>query len=182
MIYAAQNYVLTSIEKKFQDQQGNIFIDTTWTPEEYTTLEGIVVSAPVRTKSDSHRKITGTVKHGDNIFFSYSIIFDYASQPDKDTPVYKNLVLYQGNEYWKVDMGEIFCKVNADGSLEMVTENILLEPKTEDTGIIKAMPNNINLSCNVRDEVCFEPRFVQKYNIFGGEHYIIPARRVLAKV
>ena len=200
MIQAPQNYILAEIEKKFQDKEGNLFIDTTWHPEEFTTLEGTVVSAPVRTESDNYRKLTGSVKNGDKIFFSYGVIFDYKLQPDEDTPVYKNLVMYKGKEYWKVEIGEVFCKVNPDGSLEMVTDNILLEPviknksrtglegfeiieqPEENTGIVKAMPSNINLSCNVRDVVCFEPRFVQKYNIFGKEHFIIPSRRVLAKV
>lgn len=182
MLQASINYVLVEIEKKFQDQQGLIFIDTTWTPEEYATLEGVVVSAPVRTQSDLHRTITGSVKQGDKTFFSYSVIFDYKLQPEDDTPVYKNLIIYEGKEYWKVDMGEIFCTVDKDGKLNMVTDNILLDPIEEDLGRVEAMPDNINLSCNVRDVVCFEPRYVQKYNIFGKEHYVIPSRRVLAKV
>jgi co-chaperonin GroES (HSP10) len=177
MLQAAENYVLVEIEKKFQDNAGGIFIDTTWTPEEHTTLEGVVVMPPVRVKSDYYRKITGTVEKGDKIFFSYGVIFAYKTQPDDDTPVYKNLVIYEGKEYWKVDMGEIFC-VNGE---RMVTENLLIEPIDDETGIVKAMPD-IKLSCNVRDVVCFEPRFVQKYNIFGKEHYIIPSRRVLATV
>jgi co-chaperonin GroES (HSP10) len=179
MIQAAENYILVEIEKKFQDRDGGLFIDTTWAPEEYAMLEGTVIMPPVRVKSDLYRKITGTVNKGDKIFFSYSIIFEYKKQPDEDTPVYKNLIIYEGKEYWKVAMGEVFCVVGEE--LRMVTENVLLEPINEETGIIKAMPN-INLSCNVRDVVCFEPRFVQKYNIFGKEHYIIPGRRVLAKV
>jgi co-chaperonin GroES (HSP10) len=197
MIQAAQNFILAEIEKKFQDQEGNLFVDTTWHPEEYATLEGIVISAPSRTESDNYRKVVGSVKNGDRIFFSYGVIFDYKLQPDNDTPIYKNLIIHEGKEYWKVEIGEVFCKVNTDGSLEMVTDNILLEPvapeKTEiegleiiqnkesNSGIVKAMPKNINLSCNVRDEVCFEPRFVQKYNIFGKEHFIIPSRRIIAK-
>lgn len=177
MIQASENYILVEIEKKYQDENGGILIDTTWTPEEYTTLEGTVVMPPVRVKSDRYRKIIGTVEKGDKIFFSYGVIFAYKTQPDDDTPVYKNLIVYEGKQYWKVDMGEVFC-VNGE---RMVTENFLIEPIDEETGIIKAMPN-VNLSCNVRDVVCFEPQFVQKYNIFGKEHYIIPSRRVLAKV
>jgi co-chaperonin GroES (HSP10) len=181
MIKSAVNYVLCEIERKFQDQDGKIFIDTTWEPAEFATLEGTVISAPYRTQSDHHRKITGSVKEGDRIFFSYSVIFDYIMQPDEDTPIYRNLVIYEGKEYWRVDMGEIFCTVEADGKLKMVTDNILLEPIDNETGIVKAMPE-INLSCNVRDVVCFETKYVQRYNIFGEEHYILPSRRILAKV
>lgn len=179
MIKAAQNYILCEIEKKFQDQNGGLFIDTTWQPEEYSTLEGIVVSAPVRIVSDRHRKVTGEVKEGDKIFFSYSVIFEKLLQPDEDTPVYKNLVLYEGKEYWKVDMGEVFCVISDE--IKMVTENVLIEPIDDESGTVIGMPN-INLSCNVRDVVCFEPKYVQRYNILGKEHYILPSRRIIAKV
>jgi co-chaperonin GroES (HSP10) len=178
MIQAAENYILCEIEKKFQDTNGGLFIDTTWQPEEYSTLEGIVVSPPARIKSDRHRKITGTVNKGDKIFFSYSVIFEKLLQPDEDTPVYKNLVLFEGKEYWKVDMGEVFCTIS--DKINMVTENLLIEPIDDESGTVIGMPN-INLSCNVRDVVCFEPRFVQKYNILGKEHYILPSRRIIAK-
>lgn len=179
MLQAAQNYILCEIEKKFQDENGGLFIDTTWTPEEYSTLEGIVVSPPVRTESDRLRKITGTVNKGDKIFFSYSIIFEKLLQLEEDTPVYKNLVLYEGKEYWKVDMRDVFCVLG--DKIRMVTENVLIEPIDDESGTVIGMPE-INLSCNVRDVVCFEPRFVQRYNILGKEHYILPSRRIIAKV
>jgi len=179
MIQAAENYVLTAIEKKHQDIVNGLFIDTTWEPEEHVTLEGIVISPPARVKSDYHRTITGNVKEGDKIFFSYSIVFDKALQPKEDTPVYKNMVLYEGEEYWKVEMGEIFCVISG-GAYKMVTSNVLIEPIDEESGTVIGMPN-IKLSCNMRDVVCFEPKFVQKYKILGKEHYILPSRRIIAK-
>lgn len=179
MLQAAKNYILCEIKKKFQDENGGLFIDTTWTPEEYSTLEGIVISPPVRTEGDFHRKITGEVEKGDKIFFSYSVIFEKSLQPEDDTPVYKNLVLFEGKEYWKVDMGEVFCVMG--DKVRMVTENLLIEPIDDESGTVIGMPE-INLSCNVRDVVCFEPRFVQRYNILGKEHYILPSRRIIAKV
>ena len=96
MIQSPENYVLCEIDKKFQDDAGGIFIDHTWHPEEHATLEGVVISAPVRTISDGYRKLVGTVKNGDKIFFSYGVIFNYILQPEDDTAVYKNLVLFQG--------------------------------------------------------------------------------------
>lgn len=183
MIRMAENYILVEIEKKFQDKQGNIVIDPTWTPEEYATIEGIVINPPIRIKSDAQRSITGNVFKGDKIFFSFATIFDYLAQPGDDTFVYRNLVLYEGKEYWRVHAGEVFCRVDLSGRYEMITDNILIEPgSTEETGIVKAMPTNINLSCKPNDLVCFDPRFVQKYNIFNKEHYILPTRRIIAKL
>lgn len=196
MIQAPENYVLVEIEKKFQDEDGGILIDPTWNPEEYATLEGVVISAPVRTSSDNCRTVTGDVKNGDKVFFSYGVVFDYKEQPNNENPVYKNLVIYEGKEYWKVDMGEIFCKVT-DKGVEMVTENVLIEPwhpvtsmdfkgihiqqvYKKETGIVRGINSNIN--CEIGDKICFEERFVQEYNVFGKIHYIIPLRRVIAKI
>lgn len=187
LIQATQKYILVEIEKKFQDKDGQLHIDTTWHPEDFATLEGTVASSPVL-----------SVRPGDKIFFSYGVVFDYKLQPDEATPIYKNLIIFGGKEYWRVEQDEIFCKVLPNGLPEMVTDHVLIDPiapegievegldvferKESFLGIVKAMPKNINLSCNVRDVVCFEPRFVQKYNIFGKEHFIIPSRRVIAKV
>lgn len=184
------------IEKRYQDQHGCVKIDPTWRPEEFATLEGIVVSAPLKVENDRNRTVLGTVEKGDKIIFSYAVVYAYASQPDNDTPVYKNLIIHNGEEFWKVDLGEVFCKVGS--TIEMITDNVLIEPfairgtcrsngfvrieeKCEDMGIVKSLPPNINLSVRVGDTVCFEPRFVQKYNILGQEHFIIPTRRMLAK-
>lgn len=196
MIQATKNFILVEIEKKFQDKEGVLVVDTTWRPEEFATLEGVVVSAPVMFESDQ-RKVVTHVKRGDKLFFSYSVIFDYECQKEDENPVYKNLIRYDGREYWKVEAGEVFCKVGSDGSLCMVTDNILLEPihgekvsipglviiqdKEPNSGVVKAMPVGGRLSCSISDTVFFESRFAQKYNIFGKEHYIIPMRRVLAK-
>jgi hypothetical protein len=180
MLTSPENYILAEIEKKFQDQYGELVIDTTWSPEEYVTLEGIAMSVPRRTFSQRGFEITGKVNKGDRIFFSYAVVYDYEKQEDGDTPVYKNLILYEGREYWKVHAGEIFCTVSS-GEIKMVTDNILVVPESENSGRVIGKPN-INLSCNMGDVVCFEPKFVQKYNIFGAEHFIIPSRYVIAKV
>lgn len=199
MLQSTANFCIVEIERKFQDKQGNLIIDTTWTPEEYATMEGTVVSVPLRVENDSYRNIFGKVEVGDRVVFSYGIIFHYLDQPDNDTPVYKNMILFEGKEYWKVDMAEIFCTVSPKGEIRMVTDNLLLErfhvehssqnitgiilPKEDNDHlvVVKAMPENIKLSCKVGDLISVEPKYIQKYNILGSEHFITPSRRVLAK-
>lgn len=194
MIQAPENYVLVEIEKKFQDEQGGFLIDTTWHPEEFATVEGVVISAPVRMVSDPHRTVVSFVKNGDHIFFSYGVIFEYDLQPDNDTPVYRNLVTYKGKEYWRVQIGDIFCKIDND-RIEMVTDHVLIDPYQpkqksyaavylpevdfRETGhVVSAPPGK---SFGVDDLICFESRFVQQYHVFGKVHFVIPSRRVLAK-
>lgn len=200
MLKCPVNYCLVEIEKKFQDTQGDIAVDTTWTPEEYATLEGTVASVPAVIREDEYRNIFGEVKVGDKVIFSYGIVFDYLSQPDNDTPVYRNLVFFEGKEYWKVDVAEIFCTVSPEGEISMVTDNALLERYVSRGNIeqlipgfeifddkehlvsVKAMPKNSNISCSMGDVVAVEPKYLQKYNILGQEHFIIPTRRILANM
>lgn len=298
MIRYALNYCLVKINKRFQDSHGNIKIDPSWHPEEHATMEGVVYSAPLVVENNLARRTVMEVKDGDRVFFSYTVVFGYDMQPDGQTPVYKNLVLHNGEEYWKVDVGDMFFRWTAKGGIEMITEHVLMmfhkEPfekkiiygnllqvqdkgnsteqsllqgvsqrknegvekntqtdgggqnegqrkelreyipaqgednekelsrvrqpeignasrglletdrsnlamsglpheeaqsggivvrnrKLENIGIVIAIPQNINLSVHVGDMVCFEPRFVQKYNILGQEHMIIQTHRLLAK-
>lgn len=189
---AVLNCCLVKIEKRYQDQDGNITIDPTWRPEEYATLEGTVVSVPLKIDGE----VTGSLRQGDKIVFSYCVVYDFKEQPDNATPIYKNLVIINGEEYWIVDVEEIFFKLT--DKIEMVTDNCLIEPfefkagdtisnglliknnRIENKGIIKGLPAYYR-NARVGDTVFFEPRFVQKYNILGKEHFIIPIRRMLAK-
>lgn len=181
------NKCLVSIEKKYQYKDGVISIDTSWRPEEFATLEGVVVSAPAKIEHDENRDVVGSVKQGDKVIFSYGVVYNYEDQPDNDTPIYRNLLMVDDKEYWKVDLGDMFCKVDGE-KITMVTNHLLLSmfhvenKAVEHLGIVKGLPENINLSVRVGDTVCFEPRFVQKYNILGQEHFILPSRRVLAKL
>lgn len=197
MIRYALNKCLIKIDRRFQDENGTIKVDTSWHPEEYATMEGIVYSAPKKIEYDHNRKMVGTVQDGDKVYFSYSVVFGYKLQPENQAPIYKNLVIINGEEYWKVDVGDLFFKINEQG-IEMITDhvlmgfvehkkqitgNVIVSYKTpEHLGVVKALPNNKSLSVRVGDTVCFEPRFVQKYNILGQEHLIIQTHRLLAKV
>lgn len=293
MIRYALNKCLIKIDRRFQDANGSIKIDTTWHPEEFATMEGIVYSAPKKVEYDHNRKMVGEVQDGDKVYFSYSVVFGYTLQPENQSPIYKNLVIINGEEYWKVDVGDLFFKVKGE-EIEMITDHVLmgfvehsensliygemlqvpdkrtgeeqkilqgvsqreyeelekntpanrssesegqckelrecllqkgkdkegelykvqqpgvgnasrglqqtngsnlvvpeLSPrvalfrrsnKIEHLGVVKALPNNKSLSVRVGDTVCFEPRFVQKYNILGQQHLIIQTHRLLAKV
>lgn len=194
MLRCAENYLLVKIDKRFRDEDGGISLDPTWTPEEYVTQSGIVYSVPLRYVEDDSRPTCGDVKPGDKIWFSYSILFDYEFQPEFGNPVYKNLIEVGGEEYWKVHRGEVFCK-DENGKIEMLTKNVLLKPikstekvpfeiqyeNLKSLGEVVSVPEN-SLSCNMRDVVCVEEKYIQKYNIMGGEHYIVPVRKVLATI
>jgi hypothetical protein len=196
-----ENFLLVQIERKFQDKDGNLHIDPTWQPEEYVTLHGVVHSIPNKIIEDPDRPVMGSVKEGDHVWFSYSPIYEYETQPDDETPIYKNLVMYNGEEYWKVHIGEVFCTVDKDGKIDMITDNALLTPvkrgmaemqygglmlnlpaTVENKGKVKAVPSKSDLGYLVGEVVCIEPKYIQKYSILGDWYYIVRTRRLLAKV
>lgn len=193
------NTILVTIEKKYQDTEKGLLIDTTFSPEEYATLKGVVHSVPDKLGDEYWREKTNMIiREGDEIWFSYGVIYQYERYEEGETPTYKNLVCYNGEEYWKVDYSEVFCVVR-EGKIIVPNQYVILEPiKNEkelfsksglslsdnvtfqDRATIKAMPE-IEVSCEVGDVIPVETKFVQQYQMLGGLHYIIPARRLIAK-
>lgn len=188
-----ENYLLVEIDKKYRDSDGSIMIDNTWHPEEYATQCGVVVSAPISVSGDFDRRVLSIPKAGDKVWFSYSVLFEYDAQNDNEQPVYRNMVVIDGKEYWKVHAGEVYC-VERDGKVKMVTDNVLLRKEirdiieqcggleiysddSEDALIVVSAPEETGLSAG--DKVLVEPRFLQKYEMLGGVHYIVRTRRVL---
>ena len=197
MLRCPINKLLVSIDKKYQDKQGNLFIDTTFLPEEYATLKGTVMSIPERV-DDEHYKgnIEQLAKVGDEVWFSYGVIFDYKILREGETPVYKNLVAFGEQEYWMVRYEEVFCIVR-DGKILMPTQHVLLvpvirdeQPATglislyksvlkEDRAMIVALPTT-EISCKVGDIVPLELEFTQQYIMFDKPHYIFSTKRLIA--
>lgn len=193
------NIILVTIEKKYQDTERGLLIDTTYHPEEYATLKGIVHSVPDKVGNEYWRRKTNMIiRPGDEIWFSYSIIYNYTRLENGETPTYKNLIVYEGVEYWKVDYAEVFCVVR-DGKIIMPYEYVLLEPLKDnrdlrsssglvlgtnetfnDRALVKALPD-IEMDCKVGDMIPVEERYVQQYQMLGGLHFIIPSRRLIAK-
>jgi co-chaperonin GroES (HSP10) len=200
MLKIPANKLLVTIEKKYQDNEGGFYIDPSYRPEDYATIKGIVHSIPDTVEKNHYRgDIEQLVKVGDEIYFNYGIIYSYTRYEKDETPLYKNMLVYNGEEYWKVDYGEVFCIVR-DGKILMPTQHVLLAPVmdvrdyTTAGGIsmmqadiidkekarIVAMPK-MDASVKVGDIVPVEPRYMQEYIIFDTLHYISPVRRIIAK-
>ncbi len=198
MIRCPLDRLLVTIDKKYQDKQGNLFIDTTFQPEEYATLKGTVVSVPDRVTEEYWKgSIDQLARVGDEIWFSYGVVFDYAVHREGETPIYKNLIVFEGEEYWSVRYEEAFCIVR-DGKILVPTQHVLMIPVEkdaqptgglislikstvhEDRAMVLAMPE-MEINCQPGDIVAIEMDFVQKYIMFDKPHYIIPTRRLIAK-
>lgn len=195
MLKCPVNNLLVTVDKKYNDNIGGLLLDTSFEPEQYATLNGVVISAPDKVEQDYWRtKIQMNIKPGDEVWFRYGVIFDYKSRREGETPEYKNLIVYEGKEYWKVDYSEVICIVR-DGQISVPTAHIIAEPvqerqsstllsvthknTAEDKGRVVASPDWIN--CSKGDLIPLEKEYVQKYQMFGKLHYVIPARRLIAK-
>src|SRR5688572_3999320 len=118
---APVNNLIVTIEKKLYDsvtfQSGQtIYFDPSWHPEEYAMLRAKVVSVPrgIITRQD-YKGVTIDMQPGDEVYMRYDVVFAYKDQPERDTPIYKNLLFHYNEksgkheEYWMCDILQTFA-------------------------------------------------------------------------
>ncbi len=207
-LIAPLNTVYATIDKKFYDtidfDSGlKLFRDTGFHPEEHAMLQATVVSVPkaIMNRQD-YEGMTIEVQPGDRILMRYDVVFSYTHQPERDTPIYKNVLLYQGIEYWKVDLQKIFGIIQED-TIIMVNGYVccdLLEEEQEDSGLI-LRPDNFRkkerrdkmvvryigrplagqpaLNCDPGDIIYCSPGVAQLYEINQKNFYIIKQSHIV---
>lgn len=133
---APLNNLYVTIEKKFYDTvtfaSGIVlYKDTTFHPEEAAMLIAKVISVPkaIQQRYD-YNGMQCIIKPGDTVLMRYDVVFSYVDQPERDTPIYKNVLLYNGVEYWKVDLQKVFA-IQRGADWEMINGYVLCEPYNE---------------------------------------------------
>lgn len=211
-MHAPINKLLVSLEKKLYDsrtfQSGQtIYFDPSWHPEEYAMLRATVVSVPPSLiKRNDYKGYALCVKPGDEILIRYDVVFAYRDQPDRDSPVYKNL-LFQYNElfekfeeFWLCDILQVFAVIK-DGAFEMINGFVMLDIVTENnsdySGLIirpdnykdqesksRAKIRAINSALPLRpgDEVFINPATVMTYQLNMEKFHIIKEQYVLGRL
>lgn len=212
---APMNVILATIKNKHYDfveyESGvKLYKDTCYHPEESAMLEATVVSVPrtVQRRVD-YAGMRLDVHPGDKILMRYDVVYSYVDQPEHDTPIYKNVVLFGGEEYWKVDIQKIFGIIHAD-RIEMINGYVLCDilygsgtnstiilpgncyvpeffkPETSCERLrIKYMGAPLDgqpaLSAKAGDTVLVQPGVSQKYEINTDKFYIIRQSHIVAK-
>lgn len=161
-----------------------LYRDTTWHPEFYAQTNGQVTNVPVFNGLD--------VTKGDQIYFSYQVVED-KEQRDRDTDVHKNLLFYKGKKAWLVAPELIYFRVRND-QIQMLNGYVLLDMIEEETKSILVIPDYLKKVKVIgqarvvsaknydKDEVImFDKRFVETYELFGKEYYILNETRILAR-
>lgn len=213
---APLNNLIVRLKKKYYDtitfRSGvTLHIDPTWQPAEFAMLEAEVVSVPhgiiERIDYDGY---TCPVKEGDKILIRYDVVFSYKSQPDRDTPVYSNLLLwhngYEMEELWLCDILKVFAIITPVGQLKMInsyvsvdlpretivnySETIIASDLKKDeladgVGLVLAigapLKGHADTGIKQRDVVYFRKGVVQKYLIDTQPIYIIKQSHILAR-
>lgn len=208
-------YLIVSIEKKFNDtvtfKSGQtLFVDTSWNPEEYAMMEATVVGIPGSTGYDPMDFKTWDslgysidMEPGDKILMSYAVVYGYKDQPDRDTPIYKNLFMHEGKEYWKCPLAQVFAYIR-HGVTHMVNgwvmgdimeekpfvSSIIITPDNHATVKYKDrmkirhigpnLPHEPRLKAKKGDIVYLDQRYVAEYKVNEDAFYIVRQSRILA--
>ena len=204
------NRLVVTLDKKLYDtvtfESGvTLHIDPTWHPEEFSMLKATVVSVPkgISARHD-YKDLTCDIKPGDEILVRYDLVFHYSSQPDRDSPVYRNMFLMHDentqtlHEYWMCDIQKVFGVFTKDW-IEMKNGYVYLMPIKKE----RSLPSKLILlpdeliernSLNVakiaaiqagdfkqNDVVYFNPDIVQKYSVDQSVFWIVKRSHILAK-
>ena len=123
--------------------------------------------------------------------------FDFAGVQDLK---FNNLMELSGKDYWKTELDEIFAKQVGD-SIEAVGDRVIMTPVDIDVKTRIEILNGITLpnsSVKVRyfdrgvvvsggedlglkagDTASFKEDFLEKYNFFGKEYFVVKKKRIL---
>lgn len=204
------NKLIVTLEKKLYDSRTfesgqTLYFDPSWHPEEHAMLKAKVVSVPpgVIDRPDyAGYKIC--VKPGDEILIRYDVVFAYIDQPDRDSPVYKNLIfnyneqLEKFEELWLCDILQVFAII-IQGEYHMINGFVMLdivkECKASSWIIMPDSHNNsdskqlatvrsggANLGLCPTDMVYINPQTVMQYQINLEKFYIIKEQYIVGKL
>lgn len=180
---------IVQLDKAYMDEiQTNsgivLYRDTTWNPEFYAQTNGLVTGLPRFNELD--------VTTGDQIYFSYQVVEDKI-QRDRDTDVHKNLLFRKGKKVWLVAPELIYFRVRND-QLQMLNGYVLLDMIEEETKSALIVPDylkKVKVVGQARvvaaknyqkgEVIMFDKRFVETYELFGKEYYILNENRILAR-
>lgn len=204
------NKLVIRLSKKLYDSRTfesgqTIFFDPSWQPEEYAMLEAQVITVPpgvIDRQDYNGYKIC--MSPGDKILIRYDVVFAYHDQPDRDSPIYKNLIFEynevtkQYEEYWLCDILQVFAiikdnewhMINGFVLLDIIQEKpeeytFLLLPDSlkgkEHKNMAKVRAGGSNLGLFPSDIVFINPATVMRYQMNLSPFYIIKEQYILGK-
>jgi len=201
-LISPQNYVIISIAQKFYEtitfKSGvTLYKDTTFHPEESAMLVGKVVgkclSIIQRADYEGYTELPAV---GETILMRYDVVYSYKDQPERNTPIYDNMIRRDGEEYWKCDIQKVFAVKTPEG-YRMLNGYIFCDLIEEERSIgdLLVLPEHFRTQIRkdkmrVRysehpeakpgDVIYCTPNVAQLYQIDTEQFYIIKASHLLA--
>lgn len=202
-IICPQNKIVVQVTKKYYDTittaSGITFYqDTVFRAEEKAMMSATVVAScrSIIRRAD-YEGYTELPAAGDEILMRYDVVHSYRAQPDRGTPIHKNFLPIDGEEYWLADILQVFAVKTATG-YRMLNGHIFCDLLTESRPVPEGLvlplymtaetPNNKmrvryinNGPVQSGDIVYCLPKVAQHYSIDSESFYIIKQSHLLAK-
>jgi len=170
-------------------------------PADVVNIVGEIVSIPQRITTDMQYEgySIEDLRVGDMAIFSFKVIYDLVIKQENGEPIYRNLVNYNGKEYFSCDIRNLFGVIR-DGEIIMVNGYVMLEEFEQDKIILsqtikktkRAKSSHImhignnrqhlpNIQASNGDLAYFNSDKVQHYEINGKKFIILQQDRILGK-
>lgn len=170
-------------------------------PADVVNIVGEIVSIPKQITNDKQYEgySIQDLQVGDMAIFSFKVIYDLIIKQENGEPVYRNLIKYDGKEYFSCDIRNLFGVIR-DGEIIMVNGFVMLEEFEQDKIILaqtikktkRAKYSHImhignnrqhlpNIQASNGDLVYFNSDKVQHYEINGKKFIILQQDKILGK-
>jgi len=202
-IIPPQNKILVQIENKYYDtvttSSGITFYqDTVFRAEEKAMMRARVIEPCLsiidRADYEGYSELPAA---GDEILMRYDVVQAFREQPDRATPIHKNVLHLDGEEYWLADILQVFA-VKTEKGYRMLNGYIFCDLLSESRDIPEGLvlplymtaetPNNkmrvrhINNGPVTSGDIIYcKPGVAQRYTIDTDEFFIIKQSHLLAK-
>jgi co-chaperonin GroES (HSP10) len=119
-------------------------------PTDIVSITGEIISIPKQISNTKDYKgfTIDNLKVGDIAIFSYRVIYDLIIKQENGLPVYRNLLTYEGKEYFICDIRNLFGFIR-DGEIFMVNGFVMLTEFEEKKIIVPpALKKVKNATCS----------------------------------
>ncbi len=162
-------------------------------------IPGILTLRWIGVYKNKYGKVVTGVDGTENDLNRFLAQFSFAQTDDV---TYNNLIEYGGKSYWKANYDQIFAK-KEDGHIVSISDRVICFPidieVPEEERVINGihvpdMLINARLQDKARvlsggkkmglkkdDVIQFNPKYLEKYDLWGKEYYVIKETRVEAK-
>ena len=187
---------ITDLMKRSSIQNG-----ATVDPTDVVNIVGEIVSLPLQISDtkDYEGYTTEDLQVGDIAIFSFKVIYDLIIKQENGEPVYKNLIKYNGNEYFSCDIRNLFGVIRGEEIIMVngyvmatefeqnkiiVSQSLKKAKKTKSSHIMHIGKNRSNakkIGASNGDLIFFDPQKVQHYEINEKKFIILQQDKIFGR-